>query len=70
MTRTRLAAVNFLLAGVGITQVSRILLWQRSVKDDSMQRAAEEYAKDVAETAEGVVKDPQKSLKKVEAEIK
>ena len=70
MTRTRLAAVNFLLAGVGITQVSRILLWQRSVKDGSMQGIAEEYAKDVAERAEGVVKDPQKALKKVEAEIK
>ena len=70
MTRTRLAAVNFLLAGVGIAQVSRILLWQRSVKDGSMQTAVEQDAKDMAETAKGVVKDPQKALKKMEAEIK
>ena len=70
MTRTRLAGVNLLLAGVGITQVLRILLWQRSVKDGSVQRAAEKDVKDVAETAEGVVKDPQRALKKAEAEIK
>ena len=66
----RLAAVNFLLAGVGITQVTRILMWQRSVKDGSVGKAAEKDAKDVADTAKGVAKDPRRAMQKVEAEVK
>lgn len=67
---TRLAAVNFLLAGVGVTQVTRILLYQRSQKTGSVEKAVEKGAKDVADTAKGVAKDPERAVRKVEAEIK
>ena len=66
----RLAAVNFLLAGVGVTQVTRILLYQSSQKTGSVEKAVEKDAKDVAATAKGVVKDPERAVRKVEVEIK
>jgi hypothetical protein len=66
----RLAAVNFLLAGVGVTQVTRILLYQRSQKTGSVEKAVEKDAKDVADTAKGVAKDPERAVRKVEVEIK
>ncbi len=66
----RLAAVNCLLAGVGITQVTRILMYQSSQKTGSVEKAVEKDAKDVADTAKGVAKDPQRAARKVEVEIK
>lgn len=63
----RLAAVNFLLAGVGVTQVTRILMYQSSLKTGSVEEAVKRDAKDVADTAKGVAKD---AVRKVEAEIK
>lgn len=66
----RLAAVNFLLAGVGVTQVTRILMYQSSQKTGSVGKAVEKDAKDVAATAKGVVKDPERAVRKVEVEIK
>lgn len=66
----RLAAVNFLLAGVGVTQVTRILMYQSSQKTGSVEKAVEKDAKDVADTAKGVAKDPERAVRKVEVEIK
>ena len=51
-----LAAVNFFLACVGVTQVTRILLYQRSLKDGSAQAVTDE-AKDLANTVKGAAKD-------------
>ena len=61
---TSLASVNFLLAGVGITQVTRILLYQRSLKNDSIVQVAEEDAKDVVDTTKNIAKDPEKAAQK------
>lgn len=66
----RLAAVNFLLAGVGVTQVTRILMYQSSLKTGSVEKAVKRDAKDVADTAKGVAKDAERAVRKVEAEIK
>lgn len=70
MIARSLAAVNFLLAGVGITQVTRILVWQSSQRTGSVEEAAARDAKDVAETAKGFATDPQRAARKVEAEVK
>lgn len=62
----RLAAVNFLLGCVGVTQVTRIFLYQRSLKDEPIPVVAQKSAKDVADTARGVVTDPEGAAKKAE----
>jgi len=53
-----LAAVNFFLFLVGGTQVTRILMWQNSVKDASVQEGQrlKEAGHIVKEKAESVVK--------------
>lgn len=55
---------------MGIAQVTRILLWQRSQRTGSVEKAAERDAIDIKETAKGVVEDPQRAARKVEAEVK
>ena len=61
---TSLAAVNFLLGCVGVIQVSRILVYQRSLKNEPLPEVAEENAKREAEIAKGIVKDPERAAKK------
>ena len=46
----RLAAVNFFLAVVGLTQVTRIVMYKQSVKDTPVAQLAEDEAKNVKET--------------------
>ena len=53
-----LAAVNFFLGCVGVTQLTRIYLYNRSVKDQDLGAVAKGQGKDVKETAEGVLRDP------------
>ncbi|KAL8775808.1 MAG: hypothetical protein Q9194_003608 [Teloschistes cf. exilis] len=48
-----LAAVNFFLGCVGITQVTRILRYQQSVKAGTVAEAVEQDAKDAAQTVKG-----------------
>lgn len=55
---------------MGVTQVTRILLYQSSQKTGSVEKAVEKDAKDVADTAKGVAKDPERAVRKVEVEIK
>ena len=62
----RLAAVNFLLGCVGVTQVTRIFLYQRSLKNETIPEVAQKSAQDVADTARGVVTDPEGAAKKAE----
>lgn len=50
----RLAAVNFFLGCVGATQVTRILMYQRSQEATSAGQIAQKEAKDVADTAKGI----------------
>ncbi|MCJ1374346.1 hypothetical protein MMC20_005578 [Loxospora ochrophaea] len=57
-----LAAVNFFLASVGLTQVTRIFLYQRSLSNGTISQVAESDVKDIAETTEGILKDSKKSL--------
>ena len=64
--RRRLAAVNFLLGCVGVVQVSRIFLYQRGLKNGTIPQVAEKDAKDVADTAKGVLADPDGAVKKAE----
>ena len=49
---------------VGATQVSRIYLYQRSIEGKSPEQIAEEDAKNLAGTAEGVAKDPEGAARK------
>jgi len=55
--------VNFFLAGVGITQVTRILLYRQSQKGSLEEAVKEEglemkeTAKDATKNAEGAAKD-------------
>lgn len=49
----RLAAVNFFLGCVGITQVTRIVRYQQSVKAGTVAEAVEQDAKDAAQTVKG-----------------
>ena len=62
----RLAAVNFFLGCVGITQVTRILMYQRSQEAASAGQIAEKDAKDVASTVKGIVSDPEGAAQKAE----
>ena len=54
---SRLATVNFFLGCVGVVQVSRILVWQRSVKNEIMGEVVKENAVDVGKTAIDAAKD-------------
>ncbi|KAI9754495.1 MAG: hypothetical protein M4579_004665 [Chaenotheca gracillima] len=58
-----LAAVNFFLGCVGATQVTRILLYQRGLKDSTVPAEAEKAAGEVAEDAKGIAKNPEAAAK-------
>ena len=60
----RLAAVNFFLGCVGVTQVTRILMYQRSQEAASAGQIAEKDAKEVANTAKGIVANPEGAVQK------
>ncbi len=59
----RLAAVNFFLGCVGVTQVTRILMYQRSQQGKMGGEIVEEDAKDVADIAKGIAKNPEGATK-------
>ncbi|KAK4694434.1 hypothetical protein P7C71_g3147, partial [Lecanoromycetidae sp. Uapishka_2] len=58
-----LAAVNFFLGCVGVTQVTRILLWQRSQEASSAGEVVEKDAKGAADTVKGIAKNPEAAAK-------
>ena len=49
---------------VGVTQVTRILMYQRSLEGKSAGEVAEKDAKDAADTAKGIAKNPEGAAKK------
>ena len=52
-----LATVNFFLFLVGSVQVSRVLLYRRSLEGNNAAETAKQTVKDGAEKVENVVKD-------------
>ena len=60
----RLAAVNFFLGCVGVTQVTRILLYQRSQEAASAGQIAQKDAKDGVNTVKGITTDPEGAAQK------
>ncbi|KAL9613534.1 MAG: hypothetical protein Q9167_001919 [Letrouitia subvulpina] len=58
-----LATVNFFLATVGIVQVSRILMYQQSLKSSTLSEVAESNTKDAAETAKSIAENPKGAAK-------
>ena len=58
-----LAAVNVLLCGVGVTQVTRILMYQSSVQNSTLSEVAEAEAKDAKVTVTNVVEDVERVAK-------
>ncbi|KAI9856627.1 MAG: hypothetical protein M1824_005324 [Vezdaea acicularis] len=58
-----LAAVNFFLGVVGSIQVSRILMYRRSVEGKSVEGDLKEAGEDVKVRAKGVVQDAKAALK-------
>ncbi|KAI9817467.1 MAG: hypothetical protein M1827_001077 [Pycnora praestabilis] len=59
-----LAGVNALLFTVGATQVTRIVMYQRSLDNATVGEEAKKDAKEVADTAKGVVMNPESAAKK------
>jgi len=66
LTLSSLASVNFLLFCVGAAQSVRVLLYQQSLKKDSVPAEIEKAAKQEGRTLEAVAKDPKGALKKAE----
>lgn len=62
-----LASVNFCLALVGATQVTRVLMYQSSLKNESIVDEIKDEAKKDAAAVKQIVQDPKAALKKVEA---
>ncbi|KAL8784110.1 MAG: hypothetical protein Q9213_004169 [Squamulea squamosa] len=58
-----LAAVNFFLGCVGVVQVTRILRWQQSVKNDTISGVAQQDAEGEARTAKGIAQNPEVAAK-------
>lgn len=58
--------MNFFLFCVGAGQVTRVLMYRSSLKEDSVLEEVEEAAKDGVKQAEGMIKDPKGALKKAE----
>lgn len=54
-----LAAVNFFLCCTGVTQVTRIYLYQKSIEGLSAEEIAEKDAREAKETVKGIAKDPE-----------
>jgi hypothetical protein len=61
----RLAAVNFFLGCVGITQVTRILLHQRNAKAATMSETIKDDVVDVRNTASDTAKSAKDTVKEV-----
>ncbi|KAL9126802.1 MAG: hypothetical protein Q9175_007856 [Cornicularia normoerica] len=59
-----LAAVNFFLGCVGVTQVTRILMYQRSQEAASAGQIAEKDAKDVANAVNRIATNPEGAAEK------
>ena len=59
-----LAAVNFFLCCTGVTQVTRIFLYQKSIEGLSAEEIAEKDAREAAETVKGIAKDPEGAVDK------
>ncbi|KAL2050372.1 hypothetical protein ABVK25_009344 [Lepraria finkii] len=59
-----LATVNFFLCCVGVTQVTRIMMYQKSIEGLSAEEIVEKNAKEVANTAKGIAKDPEGAANK------
>lgn len=57
-----LASVNFLLFCVGATQVTRVVSYQQSLKNDSVPEELEKAAKQEGGTLEGIAKDPKGAI--------
>jgi hypothetical protein len=57
-----LAAVNFFLGCVGVVQVSRIFMWQRSQKESSLE-AAKEIEHEAADSVKAVVDQAENAVK-------
>ncbi len=51
--------MNFLLCCVGVTQVTRIVMYESSVNNSTLPQVAEADAKDGRKTVKGVVEDPE-----------
>jgi len=51
--------VNFLLCCVGVTQVTRIVMYESSVNNATLPHVVEADAKDARKTMKGVVEDPE-----------
>lgn len=62
LTYSRLAAVNFFLGCVGVVQVSRIFMWQRSQKGSSLE-AAKELEHEAADSAKSAVTSAENAVK-------
>lgn len=61
-----LATVNAFLACVGAIQVTRIVMYNRSVKGESGAEAIKDAASEQAHVVEGVVKDPAGAAKQAQ----
>ncbi|KAM0800165.1 hypothetical protein BDR22DRAFT_266664 [Usnea florida] len=59
-----LAAVNFFLGCVGVTQLSRILLYQRSQEAASAEQIAQKDVKDGVNTVKRIATDPEGAAQK------
>ena len=62
-TACSLAAVNFFLGCVGVTQVSRIFLYQQSLKNETVGEVARDSAIDAKDTAKGIARNPESAAK-------
>ncbi|KAL8740890.1 MAG: hypothetical protein Q9190_006447 [Brigantiaea leucoxantha] len=58
-----LAAVNFFLGCVGVTQVARIVMYQQELKKSGISQVAESNAKDAVDTAKSIAQDPEGAAK-------
>ena len=56
--------MNFFLGCVGVTQVTRILMYQQSLKDKPTEKLVEDNVRDAAVTAKGVAQNPEGAVQK------
>ena len=61
-----LASVNFLLGCVGAVQVTRVLMYQQSLKQDTIPQEVEKAAKQEGAILKDIVEDPKGAVKKAE----
>ena len=66
VVKCSLATVNAFLFCVGATQVTRILMYNQSVKGTSPLEEIKDVAKEQAAVVEGAVKDPKGAVKNAE----